>query len=87
MYAKYAFVSMQPNSDQLLINARVKKRTMSTAQVDKCGVSLRADSSIAQKFKLIKLVESVTESLMHFSLQCSRVHPNTPPKQLAQEEV
>lgn len=84
MYAKYAFVSMQPNSDQLLINARVKKRTMSTAQVDECGVSLRADSSIAQKFKL---VESVTESLMHFSLQCSRVHPNTPPKQLAQEEV
>jgi hypothetical protein len=75
---------MQPNSDQLLINAHVKKRTMSTAQVDECGVSVRADSSIAQKFKL---VESVTESLMHFSLQCSRVHPNTPPKQLAQEEV
>ena len=84
MYAKYAFASMQPNSDQPLINARVTKRTMPTAQVDECGVSLRADSSIAQKFKL---VESVTESLTHFSLQCSRVHPNTPPKQLAQEEV
>lgn len=84
MYAKYAFASMQPNSDQPLTNARVTKRTMPTAQVDECGVSLRADSSIAQKFKL---VESVTESLTHFSLQCSRVHPNTPPKQLAQEEV
>ena len=75
---------MKPDSDQLLINACVSKRTMPTAQVDKCGVSLKVENSIAEKFKL---VQSFTESLMHFSLQCSRVHPNTSPKQLAQEEV